>query len=47
MTADCETIDIIEEKLNSNKVNDICETILGNCVKIWCISFRKCEIDDE
>jgi hypothetical protein len=44
---DCEAIDIIEEKLNTNKVDGLCDTILENCEKIWCISFRKCEIVDE
>lgn len=33
--------------MNTNKVDGLCDTILENCEKIWCISFRKCEIVDE
>jgi hypothetical protein len=42
-----DSIDIIEEKLTSNKTHGLCQKILQYYDQLWCISLRKCEIDDE
>lgn len=45
--SDVDSVDIIEEKLNKNKVNVICQQIILHQKTLWCFSLRKCSIEDQ
>ena len=46
MNINNDTIEIIEEYLDAARTNAICQQILQISDKLWCISLRKCNIND-
>jgi hypothetical protein len=46
MNINYDSIEILEEKLNSGRIDLICRDIAKISNQIWCISLRKCLIND-
>ncbi len=41
-----DVIDLIEENLNSRRTNEICHKLGMGLNSMWCVSLRKCSIND-
>ena len=46
MNINDDSIEIIEEYLNSARTNAICHQLATISEKVWCISLRKCSVND-
>ena len=42
-----DAVDLIEENLNSRRTNEICHKLDSGVDSMWCVSLRKCSINDK